>query len=191
MPGTSHLEGPRVPQFVIMSGPPAAGKTSSAPALADALGFPLFAMDRIKERLADAIGPHASSLAAQLGDAATLQLVALATDVLAAGQDVMIEGFFRAEHLEPMLAPLVAKAQAVLVHVWADDALLMERFRQRALRHERHWIHGDVALIASLQPVLPDDMRRPLDLGIARVFVDTSHGPMDFPAVDTHFGMQS
>lgn len=72
------------PRFVIMSGPPAAGKTTSAPLLAQGLGMPLFFMDEIKERLADALGESSAAYADELGEAAIIHLVAIARELLAA-----------------------------------------------------------------------------------------------------------
>lgn len=158
-----------------MSGPPAAGKTTNARPLADALGFPLFALDPIKERLADAIGPDALAIADTLSVAATKQLLATADEVIAAGGDVMIEGFFRSGEFDHLLLPLIARTRAVLIHLWAEDLLLKDRYERRALNRKRHWIHGDEARIGTLTPELPEDMRPALDLGIPRIYVNTSH----------------
>ena len=157
-----------------MSGPPAAGKTTNARPLARALGYPLFAMDPIKERLADAIGPDAMAIADDLGRAAVHQLLASAAEVLATGQDVMIEGFFRAGDYDDLFASLVRISRAVIIHLWAEDLLLKDRFEQRALAHRRHWIHGDEGRVGTLLPRLPEDLRTPLDLGVPRIFVNTS-----------------
>ncbi|MCO5216231.1 MAG: ATP-binding protein [Thermomicrobiales bacterium] len=158
-----------------MSGPPAAGKTTNARPLADALGLPLFALDPIKERLADVIGPDALAIADTLSVAATQQLLATASEVITAGGDVMIEGFFRSGEFDHLLLPLVTRTQAVLIHLWAEDLLLKDRYERRAVNRERHWIHGDEARIGTLTPELPEDMRPALDLGIPRIYVNTSH----------------
>lgn len=158
-----------------MSGPPAAGKTTNARPLADALGFPLFALDPIKERMANAIGPDALAIADLLSVAATHQLLANAGEVVDAGGDVMIEGFFRSGEYDHLLLPLVARTRGVLIHLWAEDLLLKDRYERRALNQERHWIHGDEARIGTLTPELPEDMRPALDLGVPRIYVNTSH----------------
>lgn len=86
----------------------------------------------------------------------------------------MIEGFFRAGDFDHLFAPLVQRSRTVLIHLWADDLLLKDRYEQRTLARQRHWIHGDEARIGTLQPKLPDDLRAPLDLGVPRIFVNTS-----------------
>lgn len=173
------------PRFVIMSGPPGAGKTTSAPALAHALDMPVFTIDVDKERLADAIGKRALEFADALGVAALQQVVDIARELLAAGDDVMIEGFMRHGQAEPLLIPLTAMADTVVVHLYADDLVLMHRYEARAMLPERHWIHGDIARIGTLLPELPADMAAPLDLGTSRIFVDTTAGTMPVGNVAT------
>lgn len=169
-------------RFVIMSGPPGAGKTTSAPALARALNMPLFTIDAIKERLADEIGQRALGFADELGGAAMQEVVWIAQELLAAGDDVMIEGFMRHGQTEQVLAPLVAMADTVLVHLYAADLVLKQRYEARAVLPERHWIHGDIARLGTLLPELPAEMAAPLDLGITRIFVNTTTGSI--PAND-------
>jgi predicted kinase len=166
------------PLFVIVSGPPAAGKTTSAPLLAQALGIPLFSIDATKERLADAIGERALAFADELGDAALRQVLQSARELLAAGEDVIIEGFMRHGPSEPLLAPLVKIAGSVLVHLYADDLELKHRYEMRAVQPERHWIHGDIARLGTLTPELPAHLAAPLDPGISRIFVDTTAVPL-------------
>lgn len=164
------------PRLVLMSGPPAAGKSTTAPLLARALGMPMFSIDATKEHLADSIGERALAFSDELGDAATKHVLAIAQELLAAGQDVMLEGFLRHGPTEPLLTPLVAMADSVLVHLYAADLILKDRYEARAVRPERHWIHGDIAKLGTLLPELPPDMAAPLDLGVSRLFIDTSSG---------------
>lgn len=171
------------PKLIIMAGPPAAGKTTSAPLLARALGVPLFGLDQIKERLADVIGAEASEYPDRLAHAAMSQVIATASELLTSGNSVMIEGFMRHGQSEHVLAPLVAISDAVLIHLRADDLVLKNRYEARAVTPERHWIHGDLALLGTLLPELPLDMAAPLELGISRIFIDTSDGPFSVDEV--------
>lgn len=171
------------PQLVIMAGPPAAGKTTSAPLLAHALGLPLFGLDEIKERLADAIGQDAIAFPDTLADASMTLLLSIAHELLISGKGVMIEGFIRHGESEEHLAPLVALADSVLIHLRADDLVLKHRYETRALHPERHWIHGDIARLGTLTPELPPELAAPLDLGISRIFIDTSQGPLNIDEV--------
>jgi predicted kinase len=166
------------PLFVIVSGPPAAGKTTSAPLLAQALEMPLFSIDDTKERLADAIGKRALAFADEMGNAAMQQVLQAARELLAAGTDVMIEGFMRHGPSEPLLLPLMEMAESVLVHLYAADLILKQRYEARAVLPERHWIHGDIARLGTLTPELPAHLAAPLDPGVSRIFIDTTAAPL-------------
>lgn len=172
-----------MPRLVILSGPPAAGKTTNAPKLAQALGMPMFSIDNAKERFADAIGPAALSFAEELGNAAIYHVAASAFELLASGEDVMIEGFIRHGPYEELLAPLITISDPVLLHFWAADLELKDRYEARALMPDRHWIHGDIARIGTLLPELPAELAAPLELGISRIFIDTTSGPLSLDEI--------
>ena len=180
-----HLRGLRMnrPKLIIMAGPPAAGKTTSAPLLARALGVPLFGLDAVKESLADAIGPESLDYADRLTDAAMSEVIAIAHELLSASKSVMIEGFIRHGESEQKLAPLVEIADAVLIHLRADDLVLKDRYESRAMTPDRHWIHGDIDRIGTLLPELPPELAAPLELGISRIFIDTSQRPFSVDEV--------
>ena len=165
-----------------MSGPPAAGKSTSARPLADALGYPLLCMDEVKEQLADAIGPGAIAITDELGDAAVRQLLASARELLSHGISVVLEGFFQSNRYSSDFADLAKMADAVLVHLLADDSVLKYRYEMRALRNERHWIHGDTEKIGTLEAELPEHMAKRLNLNIPHIVIDTTRESMDITA---------
>lgn len=168
---------------MIISGPPAAGKTTSARPLAREIGYPLLCMDEIKEGLADIIGPAAAEMNEILGEAAVAQIITIAGELLRAGQPVVIEGFFQSDRYSESIDNLAAGANAVLVHIRADDAVLKHRYEHRALQSERHWVHGDRAKLGSLTPELPAYMAEPLHLNVPTLEIDTSHAALDVSAL--------
>ena len=162
------------PALVIVSGPPASGKTTLARPLALALGMPLLAKDAIKERIADALGPAAAKTAGAIGLAAILTLCDAARAILAAGQPVVIESFFHRGTSEPDLAPLVGMANAVLIHCTADEDTVLRRFAARIDAPDRHGIHGDARRVDDLRAYLANGTTDPLDLPIPRLLIDTT-----------------
>lgn len=171
------------PRLIIVSGPPGAGKTRLARPLAKKLGMPLFSKDAIKEQLADSLGDHAASISGPLGLAATLQVFAIAGEMLGAGQSVIIEGFFHKGLAEVDIAPLLALADTTLVHVQADEALLLSRYEQRATSPDRHPIHNGGHRLGDLKHYLAEGVADPLDLDCHLVIIDTTYGSIDVEEV--------
>ncbi len=169
----------RTPVLIIISGPPGAGKTTLARPLARYLGMPLFEKDAIKERMADAIGPYALEISGKLGRAAILELYAAAEELLRTGQDVMVESFFHHGLAEGDLAPLSAMARSFLIHIYADEAVLFERYRQRAGESGRHPVHEVGNRIGDLHHYLAEGVCDPLDLDIPKIYIDTTYGEID------------
>lgn len=147
--------------------------------MAREIGFALLCMDEIKERLADAIGPEAANMNDELGRASVHQIIAIAAEMLRSGQSVVIEGFFQSDLYSSDLSTITPLANAVLVHIRADDAVLKKRYEARALEDERHWVHGDREKLGTLKPQLPAYMAEPLHLDIPVITLDTSREALD------------
>lgn len=171
------------PQLVIISGPPGAGKTRLARPLAKKMGLPLFSKDAVKEQLADSLADRATAISGPLGRAATLQVFAIAGELLRTGQGVVIEGFFHKGLAETDIAPLLELADTTLVHVQADEALLLSRYEQRASSPDRHPIHNDGDRIGDLKHYLAEGVADPLDLDCHLVVIDTTYGSIDVEEV--------
>ena len=171
------------PPFIIISGPPGAGKTRLARPLARHLGLPLVQKDAIKERFADAIGPEALAISRPLGAAAMAEVYAIAAELLAAGRGVIMEGFFHKGKAEANIAPLLPASRALLIHVRADPELLLARYQRRISDSERHPIHNDGDRLGDLRHYVLEGVADPLDLDIPRIVIDTTYGPIDHEEV--------
>lgn len=168
-----------LPTLVIVSGPPGAGKSTLARPLARALNLPLLEKDRVKERFADALGDHAESISSNIGLAAVKQIIATADELLRSGNGVILESFFHKGISEQDLAPLLQNSRAVLVHVLADDELLISRFERRVSDPERHPIHKDGDRLSDLKRYLAEGVADILELDCPHIVIDTTYGPVD------------
>src|SRR5262249_41063453 len=155
----SHLLGPEEalslrPPLVIISGPPAAGKTTLAGLIARGLGLPLLAKDTIKEAVVDALGCDSVDRSRELGRAAFVVLYGLAETQLEVGTGAVVEANFHAGASVAGLSRLVARSRAAGVFCWAPVDVLMQRYGQRAQSGRRHLGHYDLERIPGGPAVL-------------------------------------
>jgi predicted kinase len=184
-------------RLVLVSGPPAAGKTTLAVPLAAELGFALLAKDRIKETLHDALGFDADLAWSRRLGAATMELLwALAADAPAA----VLEANFWSDH--PLNGERVRAlgARTVEVHCSCPIEECLRRYSARAAsRHSVHVMDREPGLAASTaasggatapaRPVLADEplaetfarSAQPMRLGPV-ITVDTTR-PVDVVAL--------
>lgn len=167
------------PPLVIVTGPPASGKTSIVEQLAASLEMPLFTKDEIKERFADVLGDVALDHATELGKGSQLQLVAIAHELIRAGKGVVVESFFHRGITEPQFAPLLNIANTVVVHVTADADVLVERYAERMDSPSRHAIHNADGTPDELRKLLDEGMGDPLDLDCPLIILDTTDRDYD------------
>lgn len=159
-------------RVVLVSGPPASGKTTLARPLAERLGFALLSRDDIKESLYTSLDQPPGDLLAsrRIGDAAMDLLWALAPHC----PSVVLEANFRTR--TPRDRARLASLQAALVEVHCriplDEA--SRRFARRALEERHHPAHPLTAMSPermaeydtpfALGPVLAIDTTQPVDI---------------------------
>lgn len=155
--------------IILVSGPPAAGKTTLATALANALELPLICKDDLKETLVDALGGPADDLAwsRRIGGAAMELLWRLAQRCPAA----VLEANFRphSEYEQTQLRQLQAHLIEIYCVCPADE--LSRRFAARA--RTAHAAHPLTELPADLLA----EYDRPMGVG-QLIEIDTTR-PVD------------
>jgi predicted kinase len=124
-----------MPSLVVVTGPPAGGKTTIARAVADLLGWPLVAKDPIKETLASALDVRGRAASKRLGVATFDVLFHVLDELLRAGVPAVAEGNFGRTEPFTRLPP----ARVLQVHVSAPAETLRARLSDRPGRHAVHY----------------------------------------------------
>jgi predicted kinase len=157
----------RSKNLVVVSGAPAAGKSTVAAALGSALGWPVLSLDTIKEALADVLGVADKEWSNQLGDAAAEVVFRLSAQF----PDAVAEGWWRRDRRD---RALVEFAGATEVFCYCDPRTAADRAVSRLTRG-RHPIHRDMISSAGLGEVTAELAASvvPLELGAALVRVNT------------------
>lgn len=127
-------------KIILVSGYPAAGKSTFARRLSEHLQIPCFNKDTIKEALADGFGPS-SQEAYNKGSAATFNIMAhIAECLLQVSKPCILESNFRVQEGERIEELLEKHGASCLTFVFTGDLdVLYNRYAKRA--RERHWVH--------------------------------------------------
>lgn len=180
-------EPPR-PVLVLVTGLSATGKTPLAEALAEQLAFPCFRKDAFKEALFDVLGWSDKDWSDALDDACYELLWRICDTELRAGRSLILESDFQPAHA-PRLHDLSQRygALALEVHCRTERHVLVERFRERVERGERHPGHPERSPAMLYGEALPELWQAPdplLGVGAHQRVVDTTDGtPIDTAAI--------
>lgn len=171
--------------MVLLSGAPASGKTTLGRKLAAELGLIRFCKDELREVIGDWLPPKTHEDSKAIGGAAYALCIRLAAEALERGHDVLVEAAFSRGSGEALVAPLVERSRALLIHLSAPLELTDKRFRERFARGERHPAHMDHLPVASKGLLFEKEWGRwaqPLQLAIPTLTVDTTNGYVDDPS---------
>jgi len=158
------------PLFVVVSGPPASGKSTIAPPLAAALGLPLTAKDMIKDALMSVLPVPDVEASRQIGRAAVQAMLAVAS---ASAPGAVIESNLHRSVARAELGRL--PGAVVELFCRCDAAVAAERYQARAgTRHAGHfdsvrradelWNDEVSEPVAGGWPLLELDTDQPVDL---------------------------
>jgi predicted kinase len=173
------------PLLVVVTGPPASGKSSIARELAEELRIPFLSKDELKERLYEEVG-SGDEVEAAIERSATAILYSVARSNLKVGVSVLVESNF---DRDSDTAPLRAlDARIVQVHCGGDTEALVRHFAERSASGDRHPGHDD-------DPGDAGDLRRkieaglwdPLDLPGELIRVDASRGHVNVESIVSRF----
>jgi glucokinase len=171
-------------RIVVVTGPPASGKTTLALAVSERLGIPLIAKDGIKERLYAAFGSGDREWSRWLGRATYPLIYHFLEAHLRVGCSVVVEGTFGPESANGEFAELHARwpFDALQLFLWAPDEILIKRVEARA--PERHPGHVEASTLEEMRSQLAAGRWQPLQLPGELLKVDTrSFEALDLEAI--------
>ena len=165
------------PVFVVVSGPPASGKSTLAPALAQELALPLVAKDTIKHALMSVLDVGDVETSRELGRAAVAAMLAVAAECPRGA--VLESNFYRSVAVVELGA---LPGPVVEIFCRCDHDVAQRRFRARAsCRHAGHfdsvrtaeelWNDEVAEPVAGGWPVLEVDTNQPADVAEVLRFV--------------------
>ena len=163
--------------YVVVSGPPASGKSTVAPALAQGLGLPLLAKDTIKDAMMCRLPVPDLEASRQLGRAAVAVMLAVAADSPVGA--VLESNFFRSKAAADLAA---LPGRVVEVFCRCDRDVAAARYAARAgtraaghfdgqRRPEELWNDEVAEPVAGVWPVIEVRTDRPVDLDALLVAV--------------------
>lgn len=165
-------------RVLVISGLPAAGKSTVARALQSRLVWPLLAKDPIKERLFDTVGACDAEASRRLSAASYAVMFEHARQLATTRVDFMLEGNFRWSALAESFASLGEHVEFTQVWCTAPVDVLVDRLRHRVTAGSRHPAHPDAdnldALVREISAPAP-----PLPLRGTTFTLDTSSADAD------------
>ncbi len=165
------------PVLIIVNGLPGTGKTTLSRRLAADVWLPVFSRDGMYETLYDALECQSNGCPPMMGPATFTLLYYVAGSLLAAGQSLIVEGFFGRPELRTAEFLRLQQAhdfEPLQILCRADGAVLLERFLARVQSVERHTGHQDLQWLAQNKERLLQGHLTPLALDGPVIEIDTT-----------------
>lgn len=127
---------------ILVTGIPAAGKSTMAAFLAEHFGLPVISKDKIKELMYDDIGFCSREEKVKLGIASMNIMYYMATQLMKSNQPFILENNFEKISREPLIQILEKYSyKAITVTLTGNCSKIYERFTERNSSPDRHRGH--------------------------------------------------
>jgi predicted kinase len=164
------------PTIIIVTGRPAAGKSTLAKWLSQELKLPLVSKDNIREELFERLGWKDREWAQLLGKASVDMMFYFAQAELEVGHSIIMDNSFYPSVSNPRFQALKEQyhAESIQIVCDSDRETLFQRFKLRADSGSRHPGHGDKDVLDELYSNLADNSSQILEIGGSVIEVDTT-----------------
>jgi len=170
------------PTIIIVTGRPAAGKSTLAKWLSQEFKLPLVSKDSIREELFDRLGWKDRKWAQELGKASVDMMFYFAKAELEVGHSIIMDNSFCPPVSNSRFQALKKQynAESIQIVCDSDRETLFQRFRARADSGTRHPGHGDYDVLEELYANLANAPSQVLEISGSVIEVDTT----DFAKID-------
>ena len=153
--------------IIIVTGRPAAGKSTLARWMSQELKLPLVSKDNIREELFDRLGWKDRKWAQELGKGSVDLMFYFAKAELAVGHSIIMDNAFYPPISNSRFQVLKENYQAESIQIVCDSdrETLFQRFRLRADSGNRHPSHEDQDVLEELYVNLADTASPMLEIG--------------------------
>jgi predicted kinase len=174
------------PKLIIMTGRPAAGKSTIGKRLSQDLKLPIISKDGIREVLLDRLGCKDRPWAQLLGKAGIDMMFYFARAEFEAGRSIILDNAFDPTLSSPRFQVLKAdyNAESIQVVCNSDSKTLFQRFKTRVESGNRHPGHREDDEFDHIWEILSKEESPVLDIGGEVIEVDTTDfEKIDYPAI--------
>ena len=166
------------PYLVVVSGPPGAGTSTLARAVADAIPCPSIGRDELKEGLVHAEGEYVFAPGDEAARRTLETFFGVVGFLVDAGVTVVAEAAFQHAPWERGLRPLLDRANVRIVRCHVDAAVARERISRRAeAEPARRAVHGYQSIMQPFETFRQSfESFEPVTLPVPTIDVDTTDG---------------